>query len=103
MSGSVGGSLPCKKTSLASSRRYRASNFTDVTVNTISNMSGMRRSAANKLPHKRNNIPIYAYAAEMKYTYAQDYYTMTRERGEDKLPVTTQTSLTTAMPGLSPD
>ena len=28
---------------------------TDVIVNTISNMSVMRRSAANKLPHKINN------------------------------------------------
>ena len=58
MSGSVAGSPPCKKTSLASSRIYRTSNFTDVIVNTISNMSVMRRSAdtnANKLPHKRNN------------------------------------------------
>ena len=53
MSGSVGGSIPCKKTSLASRRRYRASNFTDVIVNTMSNTSGMQKSAANKLPHKR--------------------------------------------------
>ena len=31
--------IPCKKTSLASSRRYRVSNFTNVIVNTMSNMS----------------------------------------------------------------
>ena len=63
MSGSVAGSIPYKKTSLVSRRRYRARNFTDVIVNTMSNMSGMRRSAANKLPHKEI---LYLYMPKLQ-------------------------------------
>ena len=60
MSSSVAGSIPCMlaKISLGSSR---SSNFTDVIVNTLnytmSNMSGIQKSAANKLLAKRN-IPM---------------------------------------------
>ena len=48
---------------MGSSRRYIASNFTEVIVNThnntMSNMSGMQKSAANKLLQKK-----YTYAHE---------------------------------------
>ena len=55
MSSSIAGSIYTMlvgKISLGSSRRYIASNFTDVIVNTtsytMSNMSGIQKSAANK-------------------------------------------------------
>ena len=44
-------------TGLGSGRRYIASNFTDVIVNTQLNMSGIQNSAANTLLLKRN-IPM---------------------------------------------
>ena len=44
-------------TGLGSGRRYIASNFTDVIVNTQLNMSGIQNSAAHTLLLKRN-IPM---------------------------------------------